>query len=191
MESFEFGRVAYLLLLLTFVGGWVVVEYRGRMGSALRTAMAWGLIFLGVAAGYGLWTEMGPTLSPRQQVMEGGEIDIPRAPDGHYYITLEIGGAQVRFMADTGASEVVLSARDASKLGFDPDGLDYLGVAYTANGPVQTARVVLEDVRLGNLADPRLPAYVNSGELDTSLLGMSYLGRFDIRISGDRMILQR
>jgi len=33
---------------------------------------------------------------------------------------------------------------------------------------------------------------VNEGELDTSLLGMSYLQRFDtISITGDKLVLQR
>ncbi|QUS35616.1 TIGR02281 family clan AA aspartic protease [Falsirhodobacter algicola] len=191
MDSFDMGRVTYLILLLAFVGGWVIVEFRGRMGSALRIAMAWGLIFLAVAAGYGLWTEMAPTLSPRQEALEGGEISIPRAPDGHYYITLQIEGTDIRFMADTGASSVLLSARDARRLGIDPDSLIYLGTARTANGEVRTARVLLTDVRLGEITDLTLPALVNEGDLDISLLGMSYLRRFDISISGDRMILRR
>ena len=32
---------------------------------------------------------------------------------------------------------------------------------------------------------------VNGGELDTSLLGMSYLSRHEVTFSGDRMILRR
>lgn len=191
MESLDPGRLGYLVLLLVLVGSWVFVEFRSRMGAALRIGAAWSLIFLGVAAGYGLWTEMGPTLAGRQQVTADGEIAIPRAPDGHYYVSLTIGGTDIRFLVDTGASEVVLSERDARRLGIDPDALTYLGTAYTANGTVPTARVVLEDVALGPFADARVPAAVNGGEMTTSLLGMSYLGRFDIAISGDRMILRR
>lgn len=191
MESFELGRVAYLVLLLVAVSGWVVVEYRGKLGAALRTAIAWGLIFLGVAAGYGVWTEMRQQIAPRQAVMDGGEIEIPRSPDGHYYITLTIGGTNLTFLADTGASSVVLSQADAQRLGIDTDALDYLGTAYTANGPVRTARVTLRDVQLGPLRDDKLEASVNAGDMDGSLLGMSYLGQFDVRISNDRMILQR
>ena len=66
MDEFEFGRLAYLMILLAAVGGWVMVEYRGRMGFALRSALAWGLIFLGVLAGYGLWSDIRQTVMPAQ-----------------------------------------------------------------------------------------------------------------------------
>ena len=57
--------------------------------------------------------------------------------------TLEINGTPVRFMVDTGASDIVLSRRDAERVGIDPAALGYLGRARTANGTVPTARVRL------------------------------------------------
>lgn len=191
MDGDSTARLIYLGLLLAALGGWVMVEYRGRLGFALRTAMAWGMIFLGVMAGYGLWQEVRTDVIPRQSVMEGGEITLPRAPDGHYYLTLDIGGTPLRFMVDTGATNVVLSRADARRLGIDPASLMYLGQAQTANGIVRTARVELRDVRLGPYADASLRAYVNDGDMDGSLLGMDYLGRFRIEIAGDRMVLRR
>lgn len=191
MDSFDIGRLGYLILLLVAVGGWVIVEYRGRLGAALRTMIAWGLIFLGVAAGYGVWKESGLTIAPRQAVLQSGEISIPRSPDGHYYVTLQVAGTPITFLADTGASSVVLSQADARRIGIDIGALDYLGTAYTANGPVRTARVQLSDVTLGPLSDPTLEAFVNEGEMEGSLLGMSYLGQFHVEISGDEMILRR
>lgn len=191
MDGTDFGRMAYLLLLLAAVAGWVIVEYRGRMGFALRTAMAWGLIFLGVVAGYGLWEDIRRTSLPAQASFEGGRIEIPRARDGHYHLTLTVGGTPVDFLVDTGATNIVLSQADARRLGFDPAALPYLGSARTANGTVRTARVALQDVALGDIRDARLPAYVTDGEMEGSLLGMDYLGRFRIQIAGDRMVLER
>jgi len=191
MDGDTTARLIYLGLLLAAVGGWIFAEFRGRMGFALRTAMAWGMIFLGVMAGYGLWQEMRTEVIPRQAVLEGGEITLPRAPDGHYYLTLDIAGTPLRFMVDTGATNVVLSRDDARTLGFDPDTLMYLGEARTANGVVRTARVELQDVRLGPYADESLRAFVNDGDMEGSLLGMDYLGRYRIEIAGDRMVLRR
>ena len=153
--------------------------------------MAWGLIFVGVMAGYGLWNDLRRHESPRQMMAEGGEVVLPRADDGHYYLTLTIDGTDLRFMVDTGATNVVLSQDDARRLGIDPDTLPYLGEADTANGTVRTARVTLRNVTLGQVVDDRLPAYVNGGAMDGSLLGMEYLGRFRIQIEDDRMILRR
>ena len=191
MDGEDFGRLLYLGLLLAAVGGWLLVEYRGRLGVALRTAMAWGLIFVGVMAGYGLWNDLRRADAPRQMMTTGGEVVLPRAADGHYYLTLTIDGTDLPFMVDTGATSVVLSRDDARTLGIDPDTLAYLGEANTANGTVRTARVTLTDVRLGEIVDDRLTAQVNDGDMEGSLLGMEYLGRFRIEIDGDRMVLKR
>jgi aspartyl protease family protein len=191
MDTDSLMRVIYLVLLLTFVGGWVMVEYRHRLGQALRTALAWGLIFLGVAAGYGLWADLRTELVPRQMVTEAGRLEVPRASDGHYYVTLQVNGQPVEFMADTGASNMVLSRTDAQSLGIDPDSLTYLGQAMTANGLVRTARVRLPQVTLGPFTDEDVPAYVTEGDMDISLLGMDYLGQFSIAIDRGRMTLTR
>lgn len=191
MQTDNLMNLIYLSLLLAAVAGWMLVEYRHRMGQALRTAMAWGLIFLGIMAGYGLWADMRLDVMPRQMVTEAGTMTVPRSPDGHYYLTLEVNGQPVQFMADTGASYMVLSERDARSLGIDPGSLTYLGRAMTANGPVQTARVRLPQVALGPFTDTDVPAYVTDGEMDISLLGMDYLGQFSIGIEQGQMTLSR
>ena len=191
MDGDTLGRMAYLVLLLVAVGGWVMVEYRKRLGLALRTAMAWGLIFLGVMAGYGLWNDIRQDVLPRQMVTEGGTVELPRALDGHYYAQVDINGTGVLFLADIGASNMVLSRRDAERLGIDPEMLVFAGQASTANGTVRTARVTLPEVALGPFRDNDFAAYVTDGEMDVSLLGMDYLRRFRVEIDGGKMILSR
>lgn len=191
MEPDQYARLAYLLLLMAAVAGWVLVEFRRRMGEAVRVAIAWGLIFGGVAAGYGLWHDMGGFAPPPQMVSQAGEITVPRAPDGHYYLTLRINGEPVRFLADTGASNMVLSLKDAESLGIDPGSLLYLGEAQTANGTVPTARATLPSVEIGPYRDTDFSAWVNRGDMDGSLLGMDYLRLYRVEIAGDEMILRR
>lgn len=191
MDADTIAQLIYLGLLLAAVGGWVMVEYRKRMGAALRTALAWGLIFVGVMAGYGLWSDISRSMTSTQAVTEGGTIEIPRSPDGHYYVTLDINGETVLFMADTGATNMVLSTDDARRLGIDPESLLYMGEAMTANGVVRTARVTLPEVTLGPFTDTDFPAWVNEGDMDGSLLGMEYLGQYRVEIAGDRMVLSR
>lgn len=190
MDTDDYGRLAYLVLLLLAVGGWIFVEYRGRMGFAMRSAMAWMMIFVGVAAGYGLWTDMQDRVTPMQTV-ESGSVALPRAGDGHYYATLNINGTEVQFLADTGATQMVLSLGDAERLGIDPGSLQFSGEAQTANGTVRTARVTLPVVAFGPFRDTDVDAFVSEGEMDGSLLGMSYLGRFRIEIADRQMLLTR
>lgn len=190
MDGDSTGRLIYLVLLLVAIGGWVMVEYRQRLGLALRTAMAWGLIFLGVAAGYGLWQDLRHDVLPRQMVTETGELVIPRAADGHYYIDIDVGGTRLTMMADTGATSVVLSPADARRLGIAPESLVFTGQAMTANGVVRTARTTLRDVTLGPFTEAALPVWVNEAEMDISLLGMDLLGRYRIEIDRERMVLR-
>lgn len=192
MDTDQLARLAYLFLLLAAIAGWVMVEYRRRMGEALRVAIAWGLIFCGVAAGYGLWHDMGSLSLPQpQMVSTGGEITVPRAADGHYYLTLQINGTPIRFLADTGASNMVLATKDARAIGIDPESLIYLGEATTANGTVRTARVELPSVELGPYRDTGFPAWVNRSDMEGSLLGMEYLRLYRVEIADDQMILRR
>lgn len=190
MQDIDFGRMAYLAVLLMAVGGWVFVEYKGRMGFALRSALAWVMIFVGVTAGYGLWADMQNRASPMMDV-QAGTITLPRGMDGHYYAVLTINGAEVEFLVDTGASQMVLSLQDAERLGIDAASLAFLGEAQTANGVVRTARVTLPIVAFGPFKDSDVVAYVSEGEMDGSLLGMSYLSQFRMEIADRQMILRR
>lgn len=184
------ARLIYLGLLLAALAGWVMVEYRKRMGQALRTALAWGMIIVGLMAGYGLWQDIRHDIRP-QQSESSDRIVLPRAQDGHYYPSVTVQGQEITFMADTGASSVVLSPADARALGIDVAHLVFLGQAMTANGVVRTATVTLHDVSLGPFRDASVTAQVNEAEMDVSLLGMDYLGRFSVTMAGDEMVLSR
>lgn len=190
MNSDSIASMIYLGLLLAALGGWALVEYRARLGEMMRVAAAWGFIFLAVAAGYGLWGDLRRDILPQQNV-EAGRVIIPRAQDGHYYLNLTINGQKITMMADTGASGIVLSQEDAQSLGIDLAELRYLGTAMTANGEVRTARAGLDSIVLGPFSDSDVTAYVNEGAMDGSLLGMDYLGRFDISLMDDEMVLTR
>jgi aspartyl protease family protein len=117
---------------------------------------------------------------------------VPRGFDGHYRLTLDINGTPVSFIVDTGASQVVLSQGDAARIGLDPAGLFYSRSANTANGVVRTAPILLDQVAIEGIMDRRVPAVVNGGEMDTSLLGMTYLGLYDrIEITNGELVLMR
>lgn len=193
MTSLDLGHLAYLLLLGAVLVFWVFVQNRDSLGKKAQAAAAWGLIFLGTVAAVGLWGDIRRTVLPQQAVIaEDGRIELPRAPDGHYYVTLELNGSPVRFVVDTGASGIVLTRSDAAAAGIDLQGLAFFAQAMTANGPVQTAPVRIDRMSLGPFTDRAVRAYVNGGEMEQSLLGMSYLQRFDrLEISGGTLVLER
>jgi aspartyl protease family protein len=186
------ARLLYLVVLLVGVLGLFLYGRGERLGRSLRDLAVWGLIILMVVIAYGFRDTLRRQLFPAAMVQTGDAIELRRASDGHFHAELEVNGRRVRFMVDTGASEVVLSRRDAERVGIDPARLAYLGIARTANGTMATAPVRLGVVRFGDFADTDVPASVSGGALDVSLLGMSYLDRFArIEIEGDRMLLRR
>ncbi|MBW4708094.1 TIGR02281 family clan AA aspartic protease [Roseobacter sp. YSTF-M11] len=193
MDSFDTGRLIYLIILGLMVVGWFFTQSRQSLNKSLQQAALWGFIFLGAIAAYGLWDDISQTVRPQQTVFaDEGKIVVPRSADGHYYIAAEVNGAPVRFVLDTGATEMVLTRDDALAAGLSPDRLNFTGRAITANGEVRTAPVRLDRVTLGPVTDENLTAVVNEAEMSHSLLGMTYLQRWGkIEITGGELILTR
>ena len=192
MTGDDTARLIYLMLLAVAIAGWFFVQNRHSVGKLAQQAAVWGLIFLGAIAVAGLWDDIRGSLSSNQAVISDRVIEVPRGFDGHYHLTLTVNGIDVDFVVDTGASQVVLTREDAERVGLDPDALDFIGSAATANGIVAIAPVRLDEVELGPIRDRNLRAVVNDGDLFSSLLGMDYLGRFSaIEIRDNRLILTR
>lgn len=193
MESYETGRLIYLILLGLMVAGWFFAHGRSTWNKTLQQAAVWGLIFLGAIAAYGLWGDISRTVAPQQTVFsDEGRIVVPRSPNGHYYIQAQLNDAPVRFVLDTGASMIVLTKVDAERSGIDLDSLSYFSRAMTANGEVRTAPVRLDNVTLGGFTDKNVTALVNEGEMIESLMGMDYLQRWGkIEISDGVLTLVR
>ena len=193
MGDIELGNLAYLALLGGALLLWLLVEARKNMGRTVKQASAWVLIFVGVIAAIGLWGDIRRTVLLQQDVaQDGSQITLPRAADGHYYLTALVNGTPVRFVVDTGASQVVLTQKDAENAGIALADLVYSGRANTANGRVRIAPVRLDSIDVDGVEMRNIRASVNEGQMGTSLLGMTYLERFSrIEIAGGALVLHR
>ena len=193
MEENDFSRLIYLSVLVVAILGSILISRRGAYGKMFRQAGIWLLIFMGLVAIVASWQDIrqsGQTMSFQQS--EDGAIIIPKEIDGHFHLTVTINDRPIEFLVDTGASDIVLTREDAARVGFDPNRLDYWGMANTANGTVRLATIRLETVRLGEFIDKNIRASVNKAPMEKSLLGMRYLSKFRaIEISNDQMILKR
>ena len=190
MTGDDIARLAYLGLLGAAVVGWFLAQNRNSMGKVTQQALVWVLIFVGVVAAAGMWSDIRRDVLPRQSVLSDGRIEVPRRSDGHYELSVFLNDTPVKFLVDTGASQIVLTKDDATRIGIDTSELAYVGTAYTANGPVGTAPIWINELRLGPWTEADVRAVVNEGDLFQSLLGMDYLSRIGrIEIEGGRMIL--
>jgi aspartyl protease family protein len=102
---------------------------------------------------------------------------IAKSSDGHYWAQGQVDGHAVRFLVDTGATAVALTQDDAKRLGFDPAHLDYSYSVITADGKARAAPIKLASIAVAGARVDDVQAYVIEKGLETSLLGMTYLGR--------------
>jgi len=118
-----------------------------------------------------------PVAESTQTVAQGEPASIAKSADGHYWAEANVNGARVRFLVDTGASAVALTTADAQRLGIDPSRLNFAYKVLTANGEAHAAAIKLGSVSVAGARVNDVDALVLDKGLDTSLLGMTYLGR--------------
>ena len=93
-----------------------------------------------------------------------------------------------RFFVDTGASTVLISARDANAAGIIYANAPVI-MAQTANGAAQFYRVRIETLKIGDIELKNIDAAVSRAPMDVSLLGMSFLKQVEMRRVGETMTL--
>jgi aspartyl protease family protein len=111
--------------------------------------------------------------------------------NGHFVSSGSINGASVRFLVDTGATMVAMNVDEARRAG-----VNYLagerGYSQTANGVTQVYRVKLAEVTLGDITLRDIDGMVHeTGALPVVLLGMSFLGKLEMRREGDSLTLTK
>jgi aspartyl protease family protein len=89
---------------------------------------------------------------------------------------MEINGARIHVLVDTGASHVLLTAEDAHAANIDPPASAYTAAVQTANGTAMLAPTRLRELRVGQISVSNVEALVaRPGQTAISLLGMSFL----------------
>ena len=111
---------------------------------------------------------------------------------GHFQVDGAINGGHIRFLVDTGATVVSLSAADARRLGIDYR-VGRRSMAVLADGRrIPSFNVRLETVTVGGLTLFNVEGSVHEGaSTGYALLGMSFLGRTEMRREGANLTLTK
>jgi|CXWL01.1.fsa_nt_gi aspartyl protease family protein len=118
----------------------------------------------------------------------GRQVEFQRANDGLFYVTGNVNGVPVRFVVDTGASVVVLTQRDAERVGINKDSGTHQAHIQTAGGPSAMSWAKLKDVTVAGQRVEKLDAAIVRDGLKVSLLGQNYLSELDsMMLRGDRL----
>lgn len=202
MGSDQIAYLIYMSIWGSLVAAAVVSQPQG-WGHSLKQLVIWVGIFLVLMAGYTYRYELqdmasnltfglvpGSVLSSTSS--EGRQqITLLRDPSGHFQARGKVDSAEVLFLVDTGATDVVLSYRDAERVGIDTNALSFSIPVSTANGTAFSARHRVSDLSIGPIKRGPITIMVSAkGALDQSLLGMNFINRlYGFEIRGDRMTL--
>lgn len=128
-------------------------------------------------------------LGGKQSEGGGRQIVLSAESGGHFFSSGTINGKTVRFMVDTGATNVAMSQEDADRIG-----LDYKngprGMTRTANGVIPVYGTSLTSVRVGDVVVYNVDATIVPGQMSHVLLGNSFLTRFQMRRDNDKLTLE-
>jgi aspartyl protease family protein len=110
---------------------------------------------------------------------------------GHFYTDGQLNGRSVRFVVDTGATLVSIPASEARRLSIDyQKGQKRRCAPRTAN--TIGYLVKLDTVSVGGVTVYGVDAVVMEGNgLASTLLGMSFLNRMNMKREGDIMTLTK
>lgn len=197
-NSATMSLVHNLVWLVVLVGS-VVVHWRTSPGQMIKYSALWVAIGSVIFIGYSLRHDVAnfgarlkSELFPHQGISGADSITFSAQNGGHFVVEAEVDGTVIRFLVDTGASSVVLSPKDAERLGFELKRLSFDQMFQTANGIGRGAPVKLGRIKIGPIEIRDVRASVNGARMRTSLLGMSFLSRLGgYEVTGDKLILKR
>ena len=115
-------------------------------------------------------------------------VTLKRGLDGHYRAEALINNEKVDVLVDTGATGVAISQKIADKLNLKST--DAVRTS-TANGDTVSYMVRLDSVKVGGVEAKNVAATIAPGLDGDVLLGMSYLGRMDVRLFKNEMTIKQ
>lgn len=195
----DFGQLVILIAVLVLVAGGAFGR-RIRLGEMFSGIVMWVAIFAAIIIGYGfradferfgsrLWSQLSPGAGYTDA--ESGTVMFTRNINDHFVINAKINGNAERFLFDTGASTIVLTADSARAAGYDPSRLIFSIPVQTANGQTEAALIKLNRIEVGGIVRENIDAMVARPDaLNANLLGMNYLQTLrGFAVEGDRLTL--
>lgn len=201
MDTNAFASLVYFSVLLLLIGGGFYSMFYGRFQEKLKSIGLWLAIVALVAIAYNYRgnivrgvDRMFSVVTPDPDITASipNIIRVDRSATGDFNVRVQVNGASLAMLIDTGASSVVLTLDAARAAGLPVDLLKYDITIETAKGRSHAAAVVLDQIRIGNIVQKRVPALiVRQGDLRMSLLGMSFLQRLEsFELRGTQMVLR-
>ncbi len=119
------------------------------------------------------------------------KIIIPQNLDGHFYVTAKLDTKKIKFLIDTGASDVFISLNDAKLLDIDINKLSFIKKYYTANGITRAAPYEVMLFEIGDIKIQNIKIYIGENYSGISLLGMQVIEKLNsFKIDNNLLIIE-
>ena len=162
--------------------------YEDNPETRIGRRMIW-LAALGVLGGlYALFSMLDQNGGTVISVDAGGAAMIVLEQDrnGHYQVEGQINRQPIKFLVDTGATDVAVPESVASALGLE---FGPRVKIMTAAGPSQAWMTRLNEVSIGGIRRRDVRATITSGEFNEVLLGMSFLRHYSLRQQDGKLVI--
>ncbi len=172
----------YLLMAMMLVLG-SLISRREPFAKMATMALAWVAIF---GAGFVLFTFRDDLSYVAQRlkaeatgdpVVEGREIRIPMAIDGHFWVQGAVNGLPVKFLVDSGATMTTIG-RDTATAAEVPVSSSRNQIVRTGNGMIRVASGRAETLAIGPIERSSVGLHIADGD-DLNVLGMNYLSSLE------------
>lgn len=160
-----------------------------RFIARLFTHLTW-IIILGLFYLFfqDKWLQQNDPNHGLMNVNNNAPVVLQRNRQGHYVAPGRINDHPVRFLLDTGATNISIPGALADSLKLTPGRAAY---ANTANGTIKVYATQLDSVALGGLSLKQVSAHINPHmQGETVLLGMSFLQHLELIQKGDTLTLK-
>jgi aspartyl protease family protein len=168
----------YLLMAMMLVLG-SLISRREPLAKLATMALAWVAIF---GAGFVLFTfrdDLGYVAqrlkaeATGNPVVEGKEIRIPMAIDGHFWVNAKLNGKDVKFLVDSGATMTTVDRDTANSAHLDvsPRADEFVR---TGNGVIRVRSARADELQIGGITRKDVGMQVADND-DLNVLGMNYL----------------
>ena len=184
----------YLLMAIMLVGG-SLISRREKFAKLATVALAWIAIF---GAGFVLFTfrdDLGyvaqrlKSEATGEPVVEGQELRIPMAIDGHFWVEGTLNGRRIKFLVDSGATMTTIGRETAEAAGVavSPERTQ---TVRTGNGILRVATGRAEMLAVGPIERSNVGLHIADHD-DLNVLGMNYLSTLERwGVEGRWLILQ-
>ncbi|MCY7279595.1 MAG: retroviral-like aspartic protease family protein [Sphingomonas bacterium] len=173
----QLGGLYVLMAIMLVVG--TLISRRGRIARLATATLTWVVMF---GAGFILFTfrdDLGFVFQRLRSeatgtpVVQAGQLRIPQALDGHFYIEASINGRMVRFLVDSGATMTTIGRGTAARANLAVSAQRDQMVR-TGNGIVRVATARAGSFDVGIIRRSNVGLHIADSD-EFNVLGMNYL----------------